>query len=318
MTDREMIQKALAPLRAPANTAEEVIKMIENEKNGRKPRMTKVEKSILAVAAVLVLLVVSAFATDYVINHREIYFFDTLEEMAEARRETAAENEAFSYSVPGSMADNRDLETVAEHVEWVMNGAGYYEMEESVCADETDDSEDTLWERRKVTAFRDEDFGRVTAEYLTGIAYAERIVIEGLLDWDVSSVLETMTPEEDAQILSSVRKVLSGDIVRGDALLGYITETGRRFQIDYQYNESMDFGKAEYILSSAYDYCAVYTTDDGVEVLLQEYDGQIWADAEYGHTAVYLYTTDCTVEEMEDILDGLELHIPLGVENRTA
>lgn len=318
MTDREMIQKALAPLRAPANTAEEVMEMIENEKNGRKPGMKKVGKSILAAAAVLVLLVVSAFAADYVINHREVYFFDTLEEMAEARRETAAENEAFSYSVPGSMKDNRDLETVAEHVDWVMNGVGYYGEEETVLSHETDGSADTLWECRKVTSFRDEDFGSVTAEYLTGAAYGERIVIDGLLDWDVSSVLETMTPEKDAQILSSVRKVVGGDIVRGDALLGYITEAGRRFQIDYQYDESIDYGKTEYILSSAYDYCAVYTTDDGVEVLLQEYDGQIWADAEYGHTAVHLYTTGCTVEEMEDILDGLELHIPLGVENRAA
>lgn len=313
MNEREQIQKALSAIRASEELLEEVMVRIDNKERKKISKFSKSGKTILVAAAVLVLLVVTAFAADYVINRREVYFFDTVEEMAEAWRETE-ENEAFSYSVPGSMKDNRDLETVAEHVAWVMCD-GFYGEDETVLSEETDDFADTLWERRKVTGFRDEDLGSVTAEYLTGAAYGERIVIDGLLDWDVSSVLETMTPEEDAQIVSSVRKVLGGSIVRGDALLGYTTEEGKRFQIDYQYDKSMDFGKAEYILSSAYDYCAVYTTNDGVEVLLQEYDGQIWADAEYCHAAVRLYTTGCTVEEIKSILDDLELQIPLSTES---
>lgn len=314
MNEREQIQKALSPVRASENFLEEVLDMIDNKESKRPLKLCKSGKTILAATAVLVLLVVTAFAADYVINQREVYFFDTVEEMAEAWWENTAENEAFSYSVPGSMKDNRDLETVAEHVAWVMRD-GFYGEDETVLSEETNVSADVLWERRLVTSFRDEDFGSVTAEYLTGAAYGERIVIEGLLDWDVSSVLKTMTPEEDAQIVSSVRKVLGGSIVRGDALLGYTTEEGRRFQIDYQYNKGMDFGKAEYILSSARDYSAVYTTDDGVEVLIEEYDGQIWAEAVNERNAVYIYTTGCTVEEMESILDDLDLPVPLSAEN---
>lgn len=316
MNEREQIQKALSPICASENFLEEVLDMIDNKESKRPLKLCKSGKTILAAAAVLVLLVVTAFAADYVINQREVYFFDTVEEMAEAWRE-AEENEAFSYSVPGSMKDNRDLETVAEYVDWVMRG-GFYGEEETILSDETDDTDDTLWERRMVTSFRDEEYSRIVgleAEYFTGDAYAERIVIDGLLDWDISSVLETMTPEEDAQIVSVVRDALSGDIVRGDALLGYTTEKGKRFQIDYQYDEIYPNADTEYILSSARDYSAVYTTDDGVEVLIEEYDSQIWAKAVNERNAVYIYTTGCTVEEMESILDDLDLPVPLSAES---
>lgn len=311
MNEREQIQKALLPIHASERLLEEVLDMIEKQTERKSVKLRRSGKMILAAAAVLALLVVTAFAADYVINRREIYFFDTLEEMAAGNR---AEGDTFSYSAPASMAVNRDMETVAEHVAWVMERGGYYGEDETVLSDETSGAGDALWERRLVTQFWEEDLGSVTAEYLTGDAYAERVVIDGLLDWDVSSALKTMTPEEDAQIVSAVRDAVTGDVICADALLGYATAEGRRFQIDYRYDAIYLNAAEEYILSSARDYCAVYTTGDGVEVLIEEYDGQVWAKAVNERNAVYIYTTGCTVKEMEAILNGLGLHVPLSVE----
>lgn len=85
---------------------------------------------------------------------------------------------------------------------------------------------------------------------------------------------------------------------------------GKPFRIEYKYDvDSRHMQEKEYILSTEYDDCYVYTTSDQVEVLIEAYDGQIWAsvvNVEAGN-AVCIYTTGCTATEMETILDGLNL-----------
>lgn len=95
---------------------------------------------------------------------------------------------------------------------------------------------------------------------------------------------------------------------------GYTTGEGKRFQIEYQYDvDSRSLQEEEYILSTEYDDCYLYTTDDQVEVLMKAYDGQIWASAvnvEAGNV-VHFYTAGCTTAEMETILDGLNLTVAM-------
>lgn len=91
---------------------------------------------------------------------------------------------------------------------------------------------------------------------------------------------------------------------------GYTTQEGGRFQVEYQYDaDSRYLRETEYILSSEYNACYVYTTRDQVEAVIEEYDGQIWASAvnvEAGN-AVYIHTTGCIAAETETILDSLHL-----------
>ena len=301
MNEQEQIKKALSVLHASENTLEEVLNMTNQKKTRTGP------KAALIAAALVALCATTAFAADYVINHRDIFFFDTLEALAAAQH-TDQTSQTGSYSVPGSAEENRNLETVAEGVARKLE-FGYY-GEESVLSDEMDAAPETMWERKRVTGCLHDDYGQITNEYLTGEAYAGNLAIEGLLDWDLSSVTEEMTPDEGGQIVLVSRETGSQRLVMANALLGYTTQEGKRFQIEYKYDvDSRYLQEKEYILSTEYDDCYVYTTRDQVEVLIEKYDGQIWASAVNAETgnAVYFYTTGCTAKEMETILDSLHL-----------
>lgn len=309
MSEQESIKKALSVLRASENTLEEVMNMANQKKADRKTGWIKRPVSI--AAALIALCVTTAFAADYALNHREIFFFDTLEELA-VKQNADDPSTAGSYTVPGSAEENQDLETVAEGVARKLE-FGYY-GEETVLSDEADADPETMWTRKRITECLHDDYGPIINEYRTGEAYAGDLEIEGLLDWDISSLQEGMTPDPGGQLVLVSRDAGDGALVMANALLGYATADGKRFQIEYKYDrDSRYLQEQEYILSSEYDSCYIYTTDDQVEVLIQEYDGQIWADAvnaEAGN-AVYFYTTGCTAAEMEALLDGLDLAVPM-------
>jgi len=311
MNERQKIERAFSVLHASPNTLEEVLNMTEN--NTSPARTFRPAKMILVAASLVLILATTAFAADYIINHREIFFFDSLDAMFAAQEAHDNKNEALSYTVPGSAKENEDLETVPEHVAWSME-VGYY-GDETVLSDESDDSEDTPWERRKVTRWQDGDYGSLTTEYLAGNGFAQHLVIPGHIDWDISAALAGFIPQQDGQLVVVSRKTGSEQIVMVQSLLGYTTAEGKRFQIECDHDaESRYLSEKEFILSSEYDYCAVYTTPDQVEVLIQEFDGQIWAEAvsvENGN-AFRIYTTGCTVAEIENILDRLELSIPMN------
>lgn len=305
MSEQESIRRALEGLHASEHTLEEVLNMTYQKKhNGR---MWRTGRRLAIAAAFMVVCVTTALAADYALNHREIFFFDTVEALMAAQR-TGEPSQAGSYTVPGSAEENRDMETVSEGVARWME-SGYY-GEETLLSDETESAPGTMWERRRVTESWDEDYGRIINEYLSGEAYAGNLIVEGLLDWELASVTETMTPDTDGQIVLVSRDADNQRLVMAKALLGYTTGEGKRFQIEYRYDaDSRYLQEKEYILSEAYDDCYVYTTGDQAEVLIEVYDGQIWAGAVNVETgnAVNLYTTGCTKAEMETILDGLQL-----------
>lgn len=306
MNEQDLVRKALSGLHASENTLEEVIKMANEPKSARRNR--RVWKTALIAAAVIALCVTSAFAADYVLNQREVFFFDSLE----ALRAAPEAQHTGSYAVPGSMEENRDMQTVAEYVDFRMKFGLF--GEETLLSEETSPAADALWERRRVTECDHETYGKITNEYLTGQAYAEKLAVGGLLNWDLSAVTEVMTADENGQIVI-VSRNSGGDIVTAHALLGYTTAEGARFQIEYNHSvPAAGEASAETVIAEFYDYSYLYTTPDSAEVLILMYDGQIWAKAQapVAGNAVYIYTTGCTAAEMEALLDQMELSAALG------
>lgn len=305
MNERDAFRKAFSALHASEHTIEEVLNMADKNKAAF-PKGRKIGKTALIAAAMVVALAATAFGAGYAVNYSNIMFFDTLKDMAAAQQKDGSETA--SYASPGSARHNeQEMETVAETIAHFLERG--YHGEETLLSDETDDPAETMWERRRVTECLHEDYGRITSEYRTGTAYAGQLVVEGLLDWDLSSLAENMTPDEGGQLLLTSRD-RTGKLVMAEALLGYTTVEGKRFQIEYNYDaDSRYLQETEYILSSEYDDCYLYTTSDQVEVLIEAYDGQIWASAVNvkAGNAVHLYTTGCMASEIEAILDGLHL-----------
>ena len=306
--ERQMIQGALAPLRASPETLEEVLHMKETKRTGATGR--RMGKGLLIAAVLTVALMVSAAGVDYAVNRREVFFFDSLEAMTDWHRQEYPDSEVMTVKEPGSLEESRELETVAEGVARVMERGSY--DDETLLLDEVDDTADTLWERRVVRTIDHEDYGPIRTEYTTGAAYAEGFAVEGLLDWDISTALASLTPDEGGQLLS-VSRNRNGEIVMANALLGYGLAEGGRFVLEYDFDRDARFYQGrEAVLSCAYDTCELYTTADGVEVLVEAYDGQVWAQAWLEQVRVNLYAVDYTVSEVEAILEALELSVPMA------
>jgi len=310
MNDRELIQKALSGLHASAIDLKEVMNM--SAQNQSRKKLRKTTSALLLAAIILVMSSTAAFAADYVINHRSVFFFDTIAALTEAQRMELPPSAANYSGVPGSLKENRKLETPAQLVTRYLEQGKF--GSETVLADETDPTAESLWERRMESTSTHDYYGDIQNEYLAGEAYAGKLVIEGLLEWDLASMTAVMTPEEGGQIIVSSRDASDGKLVMTDALLGYRTEEGERFQIYFSHDADSRFVQdSEYVLSSAFDEAYIYTTRDGVEVLIELYDGQIWAQTANADTGneVHFYTTGCTAAQMEEILDSLSLSIPL-------
>ena len=296
------IKQAFSPLHASEQTLEQVFTMIDTRKKTSKPNFRR----ILAIASAMILSsAVTVFAADYVISQRRILLFDSTEELAE---QYTADNPGYvvGVEIPNTAEENEDLETVAEYVANRMEHGMY--SGELFFSDETDDTSDTPWERRRTSSCYDPEYGILHNEYLTGSSYAETAAIEDLLDWDLTPLSAWLTPIEDSQIVSISRKPISNEIMMARALLGYTTANGKRFNLQYNYDEAARLWSGnEYVLNSAYDRVEIYVTNDHVETLIEVYDGQIWARAVNGAHSVSIYTTGCTVEEMHAILDTLSL-----------
>ena len=305
---RDQIREAFLPLHASEYVQEEVLKMANSEKNIHPSH--KVGKGVLIAVALAAMLMVTAFAADYVVNHREVFFFDTMEALG-AQQTAGNPDTAASCEVPGTAKENEDMETPAQYVERIMEGGMH--GDETIVSREGGDFEKDGWEYRMTTTCDHDFYGDVIGEYCTAGEYANRIFIEDVIDWDVSYLSDTMVPEENGQIIASYRDAEDGDLVLAEALLGYRTGSGKRFQVFYSYNTFFDHGQeTEYILNSAYDSVEVFVTQDQIEVVLKEYDGQIWAEAANGYQSVSIYTTGCTMEEMKDILNHIDLVSAVG------
>ncbi len=303
---KQEIQRAFSPLHASPHTLEEVLKMAATPKTPPKSGAKKNARTLLIAAALAAaFLTLTAFAVDYVLNHREIFFFDSLEALTE-KQSADHPDSAVSCAVPGSAEENEELETPSQYVSRAMEKGLL--GEETVLSQEKGTYAQDGWERRIIRSCEESFYGDVVTEYRTAAEYAEQIVVDGLLDWDLSFLAEQMTPMEGGQIVVLCRSREENELLWVKTHLGYIPQEGKRFSLSYEYNTFFDRGQeVQYILNSAYDRGEIYLTKDNVEVLMQEYDGQIWCSAANGYKSVNIYATGCTFEEMKQIVEQLDL-----------
>lgn len=289
------IYHAFRPIHASDGTLEEVFQRIESKRH----RFCFSVRILLAAVLAFILLTLSVFAADYVLNHRQVFFFDTLEALA-AKQSQENPGNAIGYAIPCDAEEAKDLETSVQYVARAMEN-GLLGDEQVVDQGETPDGR---WVIRKC---QNDLYGDVITEYRTSPTYANALSIDGLLQWDLSALANTMKPDENGQILVLCKSQEEHDLLWSKAHLGYTTDEGKRFSLSYTYDITWDYGRPEYILSDAYDSSEVFVTDDSVQVLLLSYDGQVWANAANGHRSVDIYTTGRTVSEIKSLLNQLSL-----------
>ena len=301
---KQDIQGAFAPLHASGRTLEEVCSMIDSGKNVRFSRAKRIRRAALVAAAAAVVLTASAFAADYVINHRDIFFFDSLEALSR-RFEQDNPGYAVMCGYPSPAEENKDMETSAEYVARAMERGL---IEETLLTYETGSAKDG-WERRTLGRRTDDElYGDVETEYRTSASYAECVSLEGDPEWDLACLTQTMTPDDGGQMVSYGRSASDGALLWNKVHLGYTTAQGKRFTLSYTYDVTFDYGEhPEYILNDAYDRAEVVVTSDGAEALVTEFDGQVWVQAANGCKSVSIYTDGCTFDEVTALLDRLEL-----------
>lgn len=301
---RQDIQGAFAPLHASDRTLEEVCRMIEQNQARHFSRMRKVRRAALAAAAAAALLTVSAFAADYVINHREIFFFDSLAALAQ-QYEQDHPGTAVACGYPCSAEESKDMETSAEYVARAMD---HGLLEEIEITHETGGIADD-WETRTLGYCAGNAlYGDVSTEYRTSAEYAWSAPVEGAPDWDVSCLAETMTPDDGGQMISFGRRASDGKLLWNKVHLGYTTAEENRFVLNYSYDVTANYGsQPEYILNDAYERAEVIVTRDGVQALVTEFDGQVWVQAAHEHKYVSVYTNGYSFDEVTTLLDKLSL-----------
>lgn len=298
----EQIKKAFSSLHASDKTLKEVLDVIDR-KEMRKSRIRPVY-AVLAALVALSVFTMTGFTADYFLNDREVFFFDTVAALAEKQTQDNPGN-AVHLGVPNSLEENRNLETPQKYVARVMENG--LRANETVLINETDNDPATVWEERKVSEQNHEYYGMITSEYMTGKAFAERIVIDGFMDFDVSSIGQVLTPTEDAQMIITERSKVSGEIVMAWANLGFHNDEGEIFSFNLNYDRVNRFNRPQYILSDVYDSCELYQTSDRVEVLISVYDEQVWVTASNKGMTVSIYTAACSVEEVKELLNHLQL-----------
>jgi len=297
------IRHIFSSLHASDETLKEVLNLIDRNEN-RKKRGFRPVYVMAAVFAAISALAMTGFTADYVLNDRKVFFFDTIAVLTEKQQQDSP-GTAAHLGVPGTLEENRELETPQEYTARVMENG--IRENETVLTDETNDDPAAMWERRRVTEQEHDHYGAITSEYMTSRAFAERITIDGLADFDISCIGEMLTPTEDAQLIVTERSTETGEIVMAAACSGYHNEKGEIFVFSLSYDRDDRFSAAQYILNDAYDSSELYQTADHTEVLISAYDGQVWASAANKGMEVSIYTTACSVTEVKELLDALQL-----------
>ena len=296
----KQFQDAFAPLHAPRDLPGRVLARAE------RPRPGRLLRAGMAAALLAAALTVSACAADYILNQREVFFFDTLEALA-SRQEADRPGRAVSFGVPCTAQESREMETSAQYAARAMED-GLLGEETLISRSQSQDPGRDGWEEQVVRECEDDYYGPVITTYQTSADYAETLPLEGLPAWDLSPLCREMTPEEGAQVLIQGRRPESGELVWAKAHLGYALPQGGRFTLTYSYDCNTDYGtQPEYVLSSAYDQSELYTTQDGCRALVQAYDGQMWASAACGGRMISVYSIGLTLEQVEGVLDELKL-----------
>ncbi len=308
---KEKMRQAFSSLHPSRDILAEVLKQADAQKARRSPSLCRLCRSVVVAVLVTATLTVTVFAADYVINQRDIFFFDTLEALTKFQTaQNGNSAAAVSVAMPNSAEENEEMETAQQYVSRWMDG----ELEgETVLSQQQGDPTKTGWERRRVTKREHPVYGPIVNEYLSGSIYASQIVVEGVTDWDTSWLCTAMSPDENGQLITISRDEKTGETLSVVALAGYHTAQGKPFLLSYNYDSSEQYWQGpEYILNSAYDTAEVFRTEDNVDVLVQSYDGQVWAIAANVEKTVSIYTTGYTVPEMKELLNHLNLAEAIG------
>ena len=284
--------RAFAPLHASDRTLEEVFRMIETKK--RKTRTLR--RAVVIGAAAAAALTVTAFAADYVVNGREVFFFDTLAALTQKYSEDHP-GSAVIVGMPGTAEESAEAETSAEYVARTMRD-GMFEDETVL------EQSESGGVRRRVAECHSDFYGDIVNEYIASPGTAECIAVDGVVDWDLSALTDTLTPEEGGQLLTLTRNT-DGDLIRVKAHAGYVSADGAHLTLNWAYDPRWDGGQTEYVLNDAYDGAELFTADDGTQVLLLAYDGQVWASAANGDRTFELYAVGLSTDEMKALLNAL-------------
>ena len=76
---KEKMRQAFSSLHPSRDILAEVLKQADAQKARRSPSLCRLCRSVVVAVLVTATLTVTVFAADYVINQRDIFFFDTLE-----------------------------------------------------------------------------------------------------------------------------------------------------------------------------------------------------------------------------------------------
>ncbi|BFJ84690.1 hypothetical protein WMO24_06630 [Ruthenibacterium sp. CLA-JM-H11] len=296
---KKAIQQAFSPLHAEEHTLETIL----NRTGPARISFLRPARTLLVAAILAAALTVTAFGADYVLNNREVFFFDTLEALT-AQYSQAHPGNAVAVAIPSSAEESKDMETSAEYVERALS-TGLFD-EETVL-----DAGENGAQRWRTAQCYSDTYGDIVTEYRASPDFAGGIEQPGLLDWDLTALAKAMAPDTGGQLVTIIRDAGSKQPLCMKVHLGYTSDAGKRLTLNWVYDSTWDYGEPEYILNDAYDESELFTTDDGVDVLLLSYDGQVWASAYSGHRSVQFYTTAYTLGEMKELVNELGLSAAL-------
>ncbi len=293
------------PERDDAGAARRIFARVKEQIGPPKKKRPSIKKILAIVAAATLIIGNTACAVDYIVNQRQVYFFGTIEELTDAVLDARSPEEkdcAIGVGVPCD--DSAPLQTISEYVQMRMTDEES-DSGDKVLSDETG-TDGTVWDRKKVITYKDEDWGAMTRTYYTGADLSELIQVQDLLPWDLSWVSESFAAVPDGQIVELRQKRYSGRVMQVSMTGGFETAGGGTFTLSADYGKTFRYSD-QYVLSSGYDYTETCLSADGYSFIVMGYQSRIWADLYGDYGAVHLFALDCSREEIEDILAHLKV-----------
>ena len=283
----------------------------------KQPKRRPALKRVLAwTAAAVFALCGTAFAVDYVVNQRSVFFFDTLEAANEAvngdYREQMEETGEDLCLVEAPVPNTDPVEPY-DGAKWAEETAANFDgiwadegTEQQVLCDEQG-GEDDLYTRKMVLRYQDEwRGGEVDLELYTSTDMDALLRLQELVKLDLSWLTEHCDPDADANLLRIWKDTDTGKLVDISGYAFYRFSEDSWFDLQFSY-DAVDGQQPEYQYEGYYDYYKYYTTADGVEFTLYGVNGRSWGSVTVGDAKCSLYAEGCTVEQLRTVADHLDL-----------
>lgn len=293
---------------------------ILNRVMARVPTQRKRRRSlgrIAAVAAAAVFALCStAFAVDYVVNQRSVFFFDTLEAANKAvndyHRQRYPVEEEDSDEIGCVEAPVPDTSPVEPYdgAKWAEETETYFDSMdndgETLLWDEKGGEED-LYTRKKAVRYQDEwRGGEVDMELYASTDMDTLLKLQDLVELDLSWLTEHCDPDANANLLRIWKDTDTGELVEISNYAFYRFSEDSWFDLHFNY-DAIHGQEPEYEYEGYYDYYEYYTTTDGVEFTLYGINGRSWGSVTVGDAKCSLYAEGCSVEQLHEVADHLDL-----------